>query len=66
MGCPLISQETSASPLMRTQKEAVWPSVTIAGRGVFMNSTAGEISVKIKILLRILKFNRGGALRRRD
>lgn len=58
MGCPLISQETSASPLMRTQKEAVWPSVTIAGRGVLMNSTGGEISVKHENPLFALKFNR--------
>lgn len=49
MDFPLICQEISASPLTRTQKEAVSPSVTIAGRGVLMNSTEGEISAR-KIL----------------
>lgn len=44
---PLISQDISASPLIRTQNEAVSPSVTIAGRGVLTNCTGNETSVTI-------------------
>lgn len=44
MVSPLMVQETLALPRIRTQNDAVSPSVTIAGKGVLMNSIGGEIS----------------------